>query len=132
MSVLQTVVQKTVQMTKKHHSPRKPRHGVAFARFGTVSTRTTATTVESVLELAAELAVERSERRLIQRSQRLKSRFAVALLAVSCRRKTLAAASSSSGMLSSCARPGRLIWNGRGSILGIWGAQEAVLMSAKF
>jgi len=35
-SVFQTVVQETIQMPQKQHSLRKPRHAVAFARFGTV------------------------------------------------------------------------------------------------
>jgi len=34
--MLQTVVHKTVQMPQKHHLLRKPRHAVAFDRFGTV------------------------------------------------------------------------------------------------
>jgi len=50
-------------MPKKQHSLRKPWHGVVFARFGTVSMRMTTTTVELVLELAAELVVGANERR---------------------------------------------------------------------
>ena len=34
--MFQTVVQWTVQMPQKQHSLRKPRHGAAFARLGTV------------------------------------------------------------------------------------------------
>jgi len=34
--VLQTVVQKTVQVPQEQHLLQKPRHAVAFARFGTV------------------------------------------------------------------------------------------------